>query len=200
MREGWRTEGEEEDVWYKFLLGRTAVSKPLGKSDLCWNLQNAHKEWYLCVREVALWSQWGEAYCTWCPQDVTNQRGGKGGGGKISYFPPNVLMSLSGACLKFPGKCLVMPGEKCEIWYKGKGQCHNENHPQAEKNGLSSAVHRVWDVGVWLVIFFPLCPGRTILNPLGWEHLEGIPIPAEGKLAPDGWTKQVRGCESKVRA
>lgn len=36
---------------------------------------------------------------------------------------------------------------------------------------------------------FSFCPGEKILYPLKRERVEGILIPAEGKLAPDGWTK-----------
>ena len=54
-------ERRRRDVWYEFLLRRTVISKPVGKHDLWWNLQDIHKEWYLCMREVPLWSQSGVA-------------------------------------------------------------------------------------------------------------------------------------------
>lgn len=195
-------ERRRRDVWYEFLLRRTVISKPVGERDLWWNLQDIHKEWYLCMREVALWSLSGvdDKMPTRC---YKSKRKGRG---RRTYFifsskcfdvfvwSMSEILEIASSCqernVKSDGG-----GERTGRWWKLEF---------LERNCVcgifvhADFLYRVWtwECDGW---FFFLCPGKTIPNSLGCEHLEGISIPVESKLAPDGWTKpRSRGCESKV--
>lgn len=154
------------------------------------------------MREVALWSRLGVAdkMPTRC---YKSKRRGKREAERFHIF----LQMFWCLCLKHVWNSLAIASscqernvrfdgrrERTESWWKAR------TSRKKKTVCACSAIHGVWTLeGDWW--FFFLCPGKTILNPLGWEHLEGIPIPMEGKLAPDGRTKpRSRGCESKVRS
>lgn len=131
-------------------------------------------------------------------QDVTNQRGGERGRRKDFLLFLRMFWCF---CLKHVWNSLAIASScqdrNVKIWCRRRGKSHDGNHSQVEKKTLFLG----YGHGSVIGDFSFFVKKKTILNPLLWEHLEGIQIPVEGKLAPDGWTKpRPKGWESKVRS
>lgn len=79
------------------------------------------KEWYRCMRGVALWSQLGLAN----KKPTRCYKSKRRGGGRLKDF---IFSSKCfDVCLTFSGNRLIMPREKCEIWReKGKMKTMHE--------------------------------------------------------------------------
>ncbi len=143
------------DVWYEFLQGRTAISKPVGKCDLWWNLQNIHKEWYLCMREVELWSRLGVAdkMPTRCYKSKSRERGRRKDFILSSKCFDIFVWSVSEILWQSPHRA------RREMWNlmgEGKGQSRDENHAPPKNCMYMQCYSWGMDIGVRLVIFLSL--------------------------------------------